>query len=113
MLKETRYMEAFVVLGKSEDISNSPEAGMKAFACVLYGCATVDSVDDARSEVFLRQFTPRSKSKPLDKIKGADYSGFLPFPDVLKQNILRPNLSAYMLKHVNKAVSLEINPHHN
>ena len=76
LLKKPKFMDSFIDLGKSWDLSERTISGLDEFTCFIYGHNKLKSGDKARAEK-LRKVTG-GKCDSLNKVKKVDLSQFPP-----------------------------------
>ena len=90
--------QAFISIGKEDDVSDEVVLQLEKFVCKMYGCRNSGSVDEARQKQFFRTYKPK-RNKPVLSAKGISSISMPPCSKVLYQQILRVHLiSATWLK---------------
>ena len=88
-------MDVFDELGRGE-VDDEMKRLLEKFVCSMYGQKKLESVDDARLDIFLSKYKLKSDQEVITAVKKMDGSTLPPCAKVLYQKILRVNYIARM-----------------
>jgi hypothetical protein len=70
LLKSADTKNAFTLLGDAEKVPPPVIQAIECFVCAMYAMPHITSVDEAGKVIFKKNYAPKDKSIPFDRIKG-------------------------------------------
>ena len=87
--KNAMTIKVFSELGEKETVDKKQIRDIEKFVCEMYGRKQIDSVNDARLEIFLKKYKPNTKGAVISCVKKMESSSLLPCSRVIKEKIKR------------------------
>jgi len=78
MEKSENASKAFAQLGNTQHVEKEMIAAIEAFTCTMYGKPKITSINSVRMALFNDHYSPKNKTRPLEKIKGIEASLLAP-----------------------------------
>lgn len=111
--KNESYLNAFGSLGSSETLPKELVSDIEKFVCEMYGNKRVSSVNEARFLGFMKVYKPKKGKKPMENVKGIDFSLLPPCSSVLIQQIMRANSICSIWNKADEKMPIMFHPEKN